>query len=89
MVSPCQTNRWKPSILIISDDKQVIFNKFVQHRRHMSRVRDMETGNPERKVDIKMLLNLTQVSTFNKMKGNDFLGRLGNFTNYMDLGHKG
>jgi len=35
-----------------------------------------------------MLLNLSQVSSFNKAQGSDFLGRLGNFQNYINTGIK-
>lgn len=40
---------------------------------------DPHTGNKRRTFDMKMILNLAQVNTFNKMNGVDFIGRLGNF----------
>lgn len=43
-----------------------------------------ETGNKERTIDMKLILNLAQIPTFNKMTGIDFMGRLGNFVSYID-----
>ena len=45
---------------------------------------DAITGNPERGLDMRMIINLSQVSSFNKNKGKDFMGRLGNFQNYIN-----
>ena len=46
---------------------------------------DSETGNKERSIDFKMIMNLATVPTFNKKRGADFMGRLSSFINYMDL----
>lgn len=33
-------------------------------------------GNKEREVDMKVILDLAQIPTFNKAKGVDFIGRM-------------
>ena len=49
---------------------------------------DPETGSKERTFDMKMILNLATVNTFNKMNGIDFIGRLGNFVEYTGTAHQ-
>ncbi len=49
---------------------------------------DSETGNKERTIDMKVVLDLAQIPSFNKMEGVDFIGRLEPFHHYIKLVYK-
>jgi len=47
--------------------------------------RDPETGNKERTVDMKMVMTMASIPSFSKMEGDDLIGRLAPFKNYIEL----
>ena len=49
---------------------------------------DEETGNKERTVDMKMIMAMASIPTFNKMEGADLVARFTPFIKYISLTFK-